>query len=215
VVSYRCNFLTSEGKVFCVEDVEGEADNHAMEKIRRLMCSDLDHAASFERSGEEKFWSIRRDGKAGERACRRRAAGSALLQARGTPMDRTFADVEADIASLRANVAKYRKRAEECLAHGQLMIAQKQMEFVADLEARLAALEAVGDPRRKRLWTPPWARSSAESRTEGSEVASSSQGLSRTLKEGAKRRLNYLRASWLFGEERAQPGGRASPSAAA
>jgi hypothetical protein len=58
-------------------------------------------------------------------------------------MERTFADIEADIASLRANVAKYRALAEERLAHGQLMIAQKQMEFVADLEARLAALEAV------------------------------------------------------------------------
>jgi hypothetical protein len=41
MVSYRCNFLTSEGKVFCVEDVEGETDNHAMEKIRRMTCSDL------------------------------------------------------------------------------------------------------------------------------------------------------------------------------
>jgi hypothetical protein len=49
MVSYRRNFfLTSEGKVFCVEDVEGETDNHAMEKIRRMLCSDLDHAASFE-----------------------------------------------------------------------------------------------------------------------------------------------------------------------
>jgi hypothetical protein len=48
MVSYRCNFLTSEGKVFCVEDVEGETDNHAMEKIRRMLCSDLDNAASFE-----------------------------------------------------------------------------------------------------------------------------------------------------------------------
>jgi hypothetical protein len=58
-------------------------------------------------------------------------------------MERTFADIEAEIASLRASVAKYRALAEERLAHGQLMIAQKQMEFVADLEARLAALEAV------------------------------------------------------------------------
>src|ERR1700730_1683138 len=87
-------------------------------------------------SGEEKFWSIRREGKTGERACRRRTAGSGLLQARGAPMERTFADIEADIASLRASVAKYRALAEERLAHGQLMIAQKQMEFVADLEAR-------------------------------------------------------------------------------
>ena len=44
---YRCNFLTSEGEVFCAEDLQGDTDDHALAKIRR-MCGDLEHTPSFE-----------------------------------------------------------------------------------------------------------------------------------------------------------------------
>lgn len=64
-------------------------------------------------------------------------------------MERTLADIEADIASLRANVAKYRRLAQERSAHGQIMIAQKLLEFVADLEARVAELEVLARPAAK------------------------------------------------------------------
>jgi hypothetical protein len=59
------------------------------------------------------------------------------------PMEKTLADIDADIASLRSNMAKYSKVAEERKARGHLLIAEKQMEFVADLEARVARLEAL------------------------------------------------------------------------
>jgi hypothetical protein len=49
------------------------------------------------------------------------------------PMEKTLADIDADTASLRSNVAKYSKVAEERKARGHLLIAEKQMEFAADL----------------------------------------------------------------------------------
>jgi hypothetical protein len=52
-------------------------------------------------------------------------------------MEGTFADIEADIASLRANAVKYRKLAEDRRAAGHVMVAEKLMELVADLEAKL------------------------------------------------------------------------------
>jgi hypothetical protein len=56
-------------------------------------------------------------------------------------MERTLADIEANIASLRANVAKYREIAERRKTLGHVMVAKQLMEFVVDLEARVAALE--------------------------------------------------------------------------
>lgn len=44
---YRCNFLTSDGKVFCAEDLNGDTDDHALEKVRRI-CDGLEHTPSFE-----------------------------------------------------------------------------------------------------------------------------------------------------------------------
>ena len=58
-------------------------------------------------------------------------------------MEKTDADIDADIALLRENMAKCRKLAEERKAHGQLMIAEQLVEFVADLEVRVAQLEAM------------------------------------------------------------------------
>jgi hypothetical protein len=54
-------------------------------------------------------------------------------------MERTFADIEADIASLRANAVKYRKLAEDRRAAGHFMVAEKLMELLAELEAKLDA----------------------------------------------------------------------------
>ena len=53
------------------------------------------------------------------------------------------AHIEADIASLREDMVKCRKLAEERKAHGDLAIANKLVEFVADLEVRVARLQAV------------------------------------------------------------------------
>jgi hypothetical protein len=79
-----------------------------------------------------------------------RAQWQAVARIRGegflrweAPMEKTLADIDVDIAFLRSNVAKYRKVAEERKARGHLLIAEKQMEFVADLEARVARLEAL------------------------------------------------------------------------
>jgi hypothetical protein len=54
----------------------------------------------------------------------------------------TDIDVDDDIASLRANIAKYRALAEARRAHGHVSIASQLTEFIADLEARMAVLEA-------------------------------------------------------------------------
>lgn len=56
-------------------------------------------------------------------------------------MEKTFADIEGDIASLRANASKYRRLAEERMAADQLRIAAKLMELVADFESRAKELE--------------------------------------------------------------------------
>jgi hypothetical protein len=61
----------------------------------------------------------------------------------GNRRSRLRADIGADIASLRASVAKYRALAEERKAHGHMMIAEKLTEFVTDLEARVAQLETL------------------------------------------------------------------------
>jgi hypothetical protein len=56
-------------------------------------------------------------------------------------MEKTLADIAANIASLSANVAKYREIAERRKTLGDIMVAKQLMEFVVDLEARVAALE--------------------------------------------------------------------------
>jgi hypothetical protein len=58
-------------------------------------------------------------------------------------MEKTLADIEADVASLRENLTKYRKLAEEHRAADNVMIAKKLMDLVVDLEARVAELEAL------------------------------------------------------------------------
>lgn len=58
-------------------------------------------------------------------------------------MEKTLPDIEADIARLRENVAKYRRLAEEHRAAENVMIAKKLMELVIELEARVVELDAV------------------------------------------------------------------------
>jgi hypothetical protein len=55
-------------------------------------------------------------------------------------VEKTFADIEADIASLRANASKYRKLAEERMAADQLRVAAKLIEVVADFEFKAKEL---------------------------------------------------------------------------
>ena len=55
-------------------------------------------------------------------------------------MEKTFADSEADIASLRANASK-RRLAEERMAADQLRLAAKLIEVVADFESKAKELE--------------------------------------------------------------------------
>ena len=54
-------------------------------------------------------------------------------------MERTLADMKADIASLRANAATHRKLAEDRRAAAHAMVAEKLMELAAELEAKLGA----------------------------------------------------------------------------
>jgi hypothetical protein len=56
-------------------------------------------------------------------------------------MEKTLADIQANIASLRANVAKFREIAERRKTLGDVTAAEQLMEFVVDFEARVAALE--------------------------------------------------------------------------
>jgi hypothetical protein len=63
-------------------------------------------------------------------------------------MEKTLIDIEADVARLRADAAKYRQLAEERKAADHVMISQKLLELVADIEKEVARLEAVGKVRR-------------------------------------------------------------------
>jgi hypothetical protein len=56
-------------------------------------------------------------------------------------VEKTFADIEADIASLRANASKYRRLAEERMAADQLRVAAKLIAVVADFENQAKELE--------------------------------------------------------------------------
>jgi hypothetical protein len=57
-------------------------------------------------------------------------------------MEKTLAEIIADIASLRQHAAQYRRLAEERLAVDQTRIAAKLMELVSELEAKAAQIEA-------------------------------------------------------------------------
>jgi hypothetical protein len=62
-------------------------------------------------------------------------------------MEKTLADIEADIAVLHANVAKYRQLAAKREAHGHTAMAKKPMELVVNLEVRATQLEAIAKSR--------------------------------------------------------------------
>lgn len=57
-------------------------------------------------------------------------------------MEKTLSEITADISRLREHAAKYRKLAEERRAMDHGPIADKLTEFVADLEAKAAEIEA-------------------------------------------------------------------------
>jgi hypothetical protein len=63
-------------------------------------------------------------------------------------MEKTLAEIDADIADLSASVGKYRKLAEERQAIGHLQGAHNLMALVAEFETKLAAaLEAKAKAR--------------------------------------------------------------------
>jgi hypothetical protein len=57
-------------------------------------------------------------------------------------MEKTLAEINADIAALRLHAAKYRQLAEERRTVDQKQIAAKLMEFVGELEVKAAQMEA-------------------------------------------------------------------------
>lgn len=61
-------------------------------------------------------------------------------------MDKTLAEINADIAALRKHAAKYRQLADARKAADQTRIAAKLMELVVELEAKAAELEATTRP---------------------------------------------------------------------
>jgi hypothetical protein len=58
-------------------------------------------------------------------------------------MEKTLAEINADIAALRNHAAKYRQLADARKAADQSRIAAKLMELVAELESKAAQLEAM------------------------------------------------------------------------
>ena len=61
-------------------------------------------------------------------------------------MEKTLAEISADIAALRKHAAKYRQLAEARKAVNQTRIAAKLMELVIELEAKAAELDATTRP---------------------------------------------------------------------
>ena len=61
-------------------------------------------------------------------------------------MEKTLAEINADIRALRNHAAKYRRLAEARKAADQSRIAAKLMELVVELESKAAQLEALIRP---------------------------------------------------------------------
>jgi len=61
---------------------------------------------------------------------------------RREPVEKTFSEIEAEIAFLRASIEKYPRLAEERMAVELHQIAAKLMELVAGLEMKAEELEA-------------------------------------------------------------------------
>lgn len=61
-------------------------------------------------------------------------------------MEKTLAEINADIAALRKHAAKYRQLAEARKAADQTRIAAKLMELVVELESKATQLEAMTRP---------------------------------------------------------------------
>ncbi len=60
----------------------------------------------------------------------------------GRRVERTFAEIGALIAELQGQIKRFKALAAERKAVGQNLIAEQQMAFIADLEAKLAGLKA-------------------------------------------------------------------------
>ena len=56
-------------------------------------------------------------------------------------MEATLERIQENLAQLRADIAKYRRLAEQRAAVDQLLIAEKLREFVADLESKADEME--------------------------------------------------------------------------
>ena len=61
-------------------------------------------------------------------------------------MEKTLAEITADIAALRNHAARYRQLAEARKAADQSRIAAKLMELVVELESKAAQLESLTRP---------------------------------------------------------------------
>jgi hypothetical protein len=66
-------------------------------------------------------------------------------------MDKTIAEMEADLASLWSHADKFLKLAEEHAAAGHVAIARKLIEVAAELNASIAALRSELSRASERL----------------------------------------------------------------
>jgi hypothetical protein len=62
---YRCHFLTSQGKIFCTEDITAETDDGALEKVRQQFAEMHEFPAFELWLGTTRIYSEKRPAKVG------------------------------------------------------------------------------------------------------------------------------------------------------